>query len=285
MTSAAHPPAFQLKFWGVRGSIPAPGPTTVRYGGNTTCIDVRCGDMRLAIDGGTGARAFGDELARTGNPVDLTFLMTHLHLDHVQGFPFFAPFLMSGHRLRIYSALHNHAGVEDVLRQLLAQPAFPISMEELRADISFLRLTPGDTLRFGDVTVKTTSLHHPGGVVGYRFEFDGRVYAHCSDWEHPADGSLDPAIIELIRGADLCSIDSTYTEDEYNGVRGPSRRGWGHATHEAALRHSDAAGVKRLLLFHHEPARTDDDLDAIAARLLAGRDDVTIVREGMQVDV
>mgnify|MGYP002632373187 CR=1 FL=1 len=269
---------FQVKFWGVRGSIPSPGPETARYGGNTTCIEVRAGDTVLAIDGGTGVRNFGESL-RQSPSVEVAFLMTHLHWDHVQGFPFFAPFLNPNNRFRILSAHHKGGNIHGVLKQLMAQPAFPISMEAFRSDMSFEFLEFGDTLQFGDVTVRTMLLNHPGDVVGYRFEYDGKVYVHASDWEHPAEGALDGPFVEFMRGADLLSIDATYTEDEYHGRSGPARVGWGHATHDACIRHARAANVGHIVLTHHEPARSDDELDGLKAGRYAADDDVSFAVE------
>ena len=275
---------FRVKYWGVRGSIPAPGPDTVRYGGNTTSLELVAGDQTFGIDGGTGVRLFGNSLMKRA-PVNVTFFMTHLHLDHVQGFPFFVPFLVPGNKFDVYSALHNGSAVEDVLRALFAQPAFPISMDDLSATITFKRLTMGDSLQFGPLHIHTRRLHHPGGVVGYRFECDGRSFVHASDWEHPADGELDPVFLELARDCDVLSVDATYTEDEYHGRAGPPRRGWGHATHEAALRHAKAAGAKRVLLFHHEPAREDGQLDEIAIALRDMHPNAAFVREGEVIEL
>lgn len=277
-------PEFSVKFWGVRGSIPAPGAGTVRYGGNTTSLEIRCGGVHLAIDGGTGVRMFGDSLLPK-MPADVVFLMTHLHLDHVQGFPFFSPFLIPGNKFQVWSALHNGSGVEDVLRLLFAQPAFPVTMEMLKADISFHRVAFGEDLNFGPVRVRTALLRHPGGVVGYRFEFGGKVFVHCSDWEHPADGSLDQTIVDLARDADVFSVDATYTDDEYYGRRGPARHGWGHATQEEAIRHGKAAGAKQTLLFHHEPSRADDALDDITRTVLADEPGVRFIREGETIEL
>lgn len=274
---------FHVKFWGTRGSIPAPGPTTVGYGGNTTSIEVRCGDRRFAIDGGTGVRLYGDSLLRH-MPLDVDVLMTHLHLDHVQGFPFFTPFLLKGNRFRVWSARHNGHTVIDVLKMLFAQPAFPVSMEMLQSEITFHEIVPGQDLDFGDVHVKTALLRHPGGVTGYRFEYQGKVFVHCSDWEHPDDRSLDPVLIELARDADVLSIDATYTEDEYEGRVGPPRKGWGHATHEEALRHGIAAGAKQILLFHHEQSRQDSALDSIGSKLFTGNTG-RFVREGDELEL
>ncbi len=274
---------FSVKFWGVRGSIPSPGAHTVRYGGNTTSLEVRCGDQLFAIDGGTGVRLFGDSLM-SKQPIHATILMTHLHLDHVQGFPFFAPFLLAGNRFDIWSARHNGTGVLDILKQLFNQPAFPISMDMLKAELNFHTLEPGDTLHVGDVAIKTALLHHPGGSVGYRLEYDGRSFAHCSDWEHPEAG-IDNTLTQLIQDVDLLSIDATYTDDEYAGRKGPARRGWGHGTHNTALAHADAAQVRNTLLFHHDPSRTDDELDLLTRTLLANRRDVRFVAEGQAFQV
>ena len=276
-------PPFRIRYWGVRGSIPAPGPDTIRYGGNTTSLEVQCGEHTYAIDGGTGVRLFGNDLVRR-MPVDVTFLMTHLHWDHVQGFPFFTPFLLPGNRFTIYSAHHNGGNILDVLKQLMAQPAFPISMDAFRSEVNFRFLTAGDVLDFGDLQIKTSLLEHPGGVVGYRFEFGGRSFVHASDWEHPADGSLDQGFIDFIRDADVLSVDATYTDDEYAGRSGPVRKGWGHATHEAALAHAEAGNVKKTILFHHEQSRPDDELDALASKLFQGRDACFAV-EGMVLDL
>lgn len=272
-------PEFWVKYWGVRGSIPSPGPETARYGGNTTCLQIQAGQTAIAIDGGTGVRGYGDAL-RGQMPVDVTFLMTHLHWDHVQGFPFFSPFLIPGNRFRVISANHKGGNIYGVLKQLMAQPAFPISMDAFRAEMDFRFIEPGDELTFGEVKVRTALLNHPGDVIGYRFEFGGKVFVHASDWEHPADGSLDEGFVAFIQGADVLSIDATYTEDEYNGLRGPPRKGWGHATITECIRHGRAAQVGEIVLTHHEPSRTDDELDALAQTTIANEQGVSFSREG-----
>ncbi len=275
---------FTVKYWGTRGSIPSPGPDTVGYGGNTTCVEVRCGDQLFVIDGGTGVRLLG-ELLNANGPTKVTFLMSHLHMDHVMGFPFFAPFLRPGFQIELWSALHHGHSIKDTLGQLFAQPTFPVTMAMLQADLGFHVLQAGDTLKFGDVVVKTTILRHPGDAIAYRLEYAGRAFCHCTDWEHPAHTELDKGLVDLLRDTDVASIDATYTDDEYEGRVGPSRRGWGHGTFAAALRHTDAARVKRTILTHHDPRRTDAELDGIARTLLAGRPDVRIVKEGDSFDV
>ncbi len=270
---------FTVKYWGTRGSIPSPGPDTVRYGGNTTCLEVRCGDQLFVIDGGSGLRCLGDAIIRSA-PTKVTFLMSHLHMDHVNGFPFFSPFHGLKNEIELWSAMHHGSSIEDTLRQLFVQPNFPVTMAMLNADLKFRVLNPGDTLVFGDVTVRTILLNHPGDAIGYRMEYDGRSFCHCSDWEHPSGGALDVGLLDFLRGADLSSLDATYTDDEYEGRSGPVRRGWGHATYDAAVRHAEAAGARSTLLTHHEPSRTDEELDALAGTLLAARPSVRIVKEG-----
>ncbi|HAN32836.1 MAG TPA: MBL fold metallo-hydrolase [Myxococcales bacterium] len=274
---------FFLRYWGVRGSIPAPGPDTVRYGGNTTCIEVQAGDRLLCIDGGTGVRLYGQDLMKR-LPVQVTFLMTHLHWDHVQGFPFFTPFLVPGNHFKIYSGHHNGGNIHGVLKQLMAQPAFPISMDAFQSEVGFSFIEPGDRIEMGDLKIDTMLLRHPGGVLGYRFEYRGKVFVHASDWEHPDEG-MDEEFIEFARDADILSVDATYTNEEYEGRCGPSRRGWGHASHEAAIAHADAAGVKRTVMCHHEQTRTDGGLDDIAARLFVGRSDLEFALEGRRIDL
>jgi len=179
--------------------------------------------------------------------------------------------------------LHKGSAVEDVMKMLFAQPAFPISMDMFKADISFRRIVPGNELQFGDVLIKTALLHHPGGVVGYRIEFGDKVYVHCSDWEHPADGSLDQTLVDLCRDADFLSIDATYSDEQYYGRSGSPKHGWGHGTHEEAIRHGRAAGARQILLFHHEPSRGDDEFDRISASLLADTPNIRFIREGETV--
>ncbi len=281
-TSAAQ--SFTVKYWGTRGSIPSPGPETVRYGGNTTCLEIRCGNQLFVIDGGSGVRLLGEELNARG-ATKVTFLLSHLHGDHVTGFPFFAPFFRQNCQIELWSARHGGWSIEDTLHQLVVPPTFPITMALFPSEIAFRILEPGDALTFGDVTVRTVLLRHPGEAVGYRLEFDGRAFCHCADWEHPEDGLLDHGLVAFLRDADVVSLDATYTDDEYNGRVSPARRGWGHGTYGAAPRHADAARAKRTLLTPHQPGRTDAELDAIGEQLFAARRDVRIVRESETFEV
>ncbi|MBP2293903.1 MBL fold metallo-hydrolase [Azospirillum rugosum] len=274
-------PDFTARFWGVRGSIASPGPDTLRYGGNTPCVEVRCGDALLILDAGTGIRPLGEALVREAlvrqGATDIDLLLTHSHLDHICGLPFFAPAFHAGSRLRI-SAGHLEPGrtIRSVLQCMMASPLFPVPVEIFRADCSFHDFVAGETLHpKPGVTVRTGRLNHPDGATGYRVEFAGRSLCYVTDTEHPAEGR-DAAVVELARGADLLIYDSTYTDAEY-----PAHAGWGHSTWQEALRVAEAAGVGRAVIFHHDPKRTDDELDAIAAAAEAARPGTIVAREGM----
>lgn len=272
----ASAPTFTARFWGVRGSIASPGPDTLRYGGNTPCVELRCGDALLILDAGTGIRPLGEALARRG-AADADLLLTHSHLDHICGLPFFAPAFHAESRLRIHAG-HLEPGrtIRSVLQCMMASPLFPVPVEIFRADCSFHDFVAGETLHLRPgLTVRTGRLNHPDGATGYRVEFAGRSLCYVTDTEHPAEGR-DAAVVELARGADVMIYDSTYSDMEY-----PDRIGWGHSTWQEALRVADSAGVGRAVIFHHDPRRTDADLDAIAAAAAALRPGTLVAREGM----
>ncbi|GLR82816.1 MBL fold metallo-hydrolase [Azospirillum oryzae] len=276
---------FIVRFWGVRGSIASPGPATVRYGGNTACIEVRCGGAHIVFDCGTGIRPLGESLARDGGPADIDLLLTHSHLDHISGLPFFAPAFDPASRLRLWSGhLPPERPFRTVLADMMTAPLFPVPVEIFRADCQFRDFQAGQTLELAPgvpagVVVRTCRLNHPDGATGYRVEHDGRSLCVLTDTEHPAEGR-DPVILELLRGADVMVYDSTYTDAEY-----PTRVGWGHSTWQECLRLAEAAGVGRAVIFHHDPARTDDALDAIAAEAAAMRPGSLVAYEGMELSL
>ena len=269
-------PVFTVRFWGVRGSIASPGPDTVRYGGNTPCVELRCGEALLVLDAGTGLRPLGEALARQG-AVDLDLLLTHSHLDHICGLPFFAPAFDPNSCVRLWAGhLTPDHGLRSVLRGMMSAPLFPVPVEVFTADCSFRDFQGGETLALKPgVTVRTARLNHPDGAVGYRVEFAGRSVCYVTDTEHPATGR-DPGVLALVRGADLLIYDSTYSDAEY-----PARVGWGHSTWQECVRLAEEAGVGRAVIFHHDPSRTDAQLDAIAVAAEAMRPGTLVAREGM----
>jgi phosphoribosyl 1,2-cyclic phosphodiesterase len=267
---------FYVKFWGVRGSIACPGPRTVRYGGNTSCIEVRCDGRLLIFDAGTGLRDLGNCLIGNG-PVDAELYLTHTHFDHICGLPFFAPVYAAGNKIRLAAGhLLPDTDLRRVLMEMMIAPLFPIPPTAFKADVDFHDFSTGDVLTPGDgITIRTAPLNHPNRATGYRIEYGGRSICYVTDTEHD-DGKRDQNIVDLIRGADMVIYDSTYSDEEY-----PRYRGYGHSTWQEGVRLVDAAGAKSLVIFHHDPNHDDDQMDAIAAAAEKTRPGTVVAREGM----
>jgi phosphoribosyl 1,2-cyclic phosphodiesterase len=266
---------FTVRFWGVRGSIPCPGPDTQRYGGNTSCLEVRCGDQLLILDAGTGLRALAAGLGPA--TLDADVLFTHSHLDHVNGWAFFLPLTDPRHRFHIWAGhLQRPHRLDGVLARFLDDPLAPVHLGNLRADLTYHEIAGGDSFapRPG-VLVRTAPLNHPNGATGYRIEHGGRAICYVTDTEH-VPGKTDANVLGLIRDADIVIYDSTYTDEEY-----PSYVGWGHSTWQEAVRLAKAAAVKRLVLFHHDPEHDDDLLDGIARAAESELPGTLLAREGL----
>ena len=271
---------MRIRFWGVRGSIACPGPETIRYGGNTPCIEVRCGDRVLIFDAGTGLRPLGNSLIKTSKTRDFEIFLTHCHLDHVTGLPFFAPFFSEKYRVRIWAGnLLPDSNVEQVMRKIMSSPLFPVEVEIFKAGIAFHDFRSGEVLHpYEDVTLHTAPLDHPDGASGYRLEYGGKVFALISDTEFP--GKCDDDLIGLARGADLIVYDATYTEEEI-----ATRKGWGHSTWARGIKLAEAAGAKQLCLFHHDPSHEDNFMDLLAADANDARPGTLTAREGQIIDL
>ena len=267
---------FWVRFWGVRGSIPCPGPTTTKYGGNTSCIEVHCGDHLIILDGGTGMRPLGVHLAGAA-PLEADLLYTHTHLDHVCGFPFFIPFFNPQNKFRLWAGhlIPDHT-LRGVLEMMLPPPLFPVPLDIVQAELTFRDFPAGETLapRPG-VTLKTAPLNHPNNATGYRIEFGGRALCYITDTEHYA-GRRDETIVELVEGADIVIYDATYTDEEY-----PNFKSWGHSTWQEGVRVADASNVKTLVIFHHEPSHDDVFMDKIGEEAEGMRPGTIVAREGM----
>ncbi|MEX2296899.1 MAG: MBL fold metallo-hydrolase [Dongiaceae bacterium] len=267
---------FSVRFWGVRGSIACPGPSYARYGGNTACLEMRCGSSRLIFDGGTGLRALGDHL-KLEEPLDADLFLSHTHLDHIIGIPFFRCLFAPGNTFRLWAGhLAPERSLREVLNGMMAEPLFPVPIEIFKADTSFHDFRAGETLEpKPGLVLRTAPLNHPNGATGYRVEFDGRAICYVTDTEHRGDGP-DPVIVDLVRNADLFIYDSSYTDDEY-----PHFRGWGHSTWQEGVRIAEAASVGRLVIFHHDPSHDDRFMDHVAASAAAKRPGSLVAREGM----
>lgn len=267
-----------VRFWGVRGSIACPGPDTVRYGGNTSCVEVRCGDNLFIFDAGTGLRELGAALTAEGLCVDAEIFCSHTHFDHICGIAFFAPCFAPATRLRFWGggSFIGGAGIENVLGRSLSEPFLPDILAVVSAKLAFEDFAAGETLQpRPGVVVRTAALNHPGGAIGYRLEWNGRAVAYVTDTEHRV-GGLDPNVLSLINNVDLMIYDATYTDGEYE-----HHRGWGHSTWEEAMRLAEAGAVARVALFHHDPSHTDDMLDQLGVEIALTGDHVVLAREGM----
>ncbi len=271
--------SIEITFHGVRGSIASPGPRTTRTGGNTSCVELRAGDTTLVLDAGTGIRALGAKLAARGDQ-HVRLLLSHLHWDHIQGLPFFAPVWGPGVRIDLMGAVAAGTSLRDAIDVQMRAPHSPVTLRDWRALLTFRDVVPGATMILGDARVTPAQLDHPGGVLGWRIEHAGASVVYATDVEHRAE-SPDPKLVALARGADVLVYDAQYTDDEYEGRAGPSRKGWGHSTWRAAVELADAAAVGTLALFHHDPERDDAGVDAIERAAQGARASTVAAREGL----
>lgn len=290
---------MKVKFWGVRGSIASPGPATVRYGGNTTCIEVRTDNNELLIlDAGTGIFPLSQSLLAE-LPVTAHVLITHSHWDHIQGLPFFIPNFIPGNTLRLHGAFDpvSDKGVEQVMSVQLQYSYFPVREAEMKARIEYVTLTPGESIQIGSATVTPFMMNHPVINFGYRIEAHGKSVFFTGDHEPPLNiySPEDPEfaeyqtfvneksseILRAMMGVDVLIADCSYTNAEY-----PAKKGWGHGTFHTSINYAKQAGAKVLYCTHHEPTRSDDALDAVFQQVLhehprqSGDPDYRLAREG-----
>jgi phosphoribosyl 1,2-cyclic phosphodiesterase len=250
---------MNLKFWGVRGSIPTPEADRMRYGGNTTCLEIGTPDSGepVVIDCGSGIRALGDRfIDRSVKRIHI--LLTHYHWDHIQGLPSFAPIFQPGVEVVFYTCRPPAVG-SALFSVQMADPFFPVPFSELGSRIEFNQVECGKPFSIGSIKVEGFRLNHPQGATGYRLESEGHVLVHASDHECGVS-EIDAGIIRAARGADVLVMDAQYTPAEYE-----SKVGWGHSSYAHATDAAQAAGVRQLLLFHHDPIHDDNFLDQMLA--------------------
>jgi phosphoribosyl 1,2-cyclic phosphodiesterase len=274
---------FSVRFWGVRGSIPTPGPTTVKYGGNTPCIEIRAGSELIIIDGGSGLRCLGQQLL-SEMPVVARMFFTHFHWDHIQGFPFFTPTFIKGNRFDLFGSNKLSGTLAETLSGQMNFPNFPVSLSDMAAQISFHDLREGEAVACGNAVITNAQLNHPGGVFGYRVEFGGHSVVVATDTEHYS--CPDPKLVELADGADVLIYDSMYSPEEYRGDGdNASKTGWGHSTWEEGIKVADAARARKLVLYHHDPEHDDAFIDRLEANAKRAFPNTVAAREGMTLEI
>ena len=306
---------MKIRFWGVMGSIPCPGPKTMKYGGNTMCIEMRFGDPEqlFIVDAGSGIRELGNYLMVNDfpkGPIKADIFLTHTHWDHIMGFPFFTPVFIPGTKLRVYGPVnYKNDTLEKIVGGQLEYDYFPIRQVELSADIDYFETKEGMIdLGYDQVRVTTKILNHPILCLGYKFEYNGKIVCTAYDTEpfqnlfylSPDDPSYDESrvqegeefaaelnqeLMEFFAGADLLIHDAQYTAKEYY----ESKIGWGHTPIEYAINSAQRAGVKNLALVHHEPLYSDKTLDKLSERYCNSVDlkdmQVFFAREGMEINL
>jgi len=300
------PGVTRVTFWGVRGSIPTPGPTTVKYGGNTSCIEVRADGEIIILDGGTGLRPLGRELITEfgEQPMKLTLLLTHTHWDHIQGLPFFPPVYQPQNQVRILGYEGARHGLDAVLTSQMESPFFPIGLREVPANVQIEELKETD-FHVGRVRVQACRANHPGNCVGYRlftsqgslaFFPDNEPYQGHFHEPQKSKGDETPSsesasegeqrMLDFLKGTEVLIMDAQYDRAEYN-----QHKGWGHACMDDVVELAAQAGVKRLFLFHHDPEHDDVKIDRMVAhgrKLAAAKKavlEVAAAREGLTVEL
>ncbi len=275
-------PTMRVKFWGVRGSIPVPGPDTARIGGNTPCIEVRTTDREIIIlDAGTGIRQLGIELARQENTRMIgVLLFSHTHWDHIQGLPFFSPARLRHNRMVIMGERRLDQHLDQVLAGQMTDVYLPFTLDDLHADLLIKEIHEGEQIVTGDnTTVLPRRLPHPGGVFGFRISCQGKVMVYASDVNHPRKG-LDPVVVELARDADLLIHDAQFTPEQKE-----ERFEWGHSSWLEAVQVAQEANVRRLALYHHDPDHTDGQLEEIERQAQVLFPAAFMAREGMEIHI
>jgi phosphoribosyl 1,2-cyclic phosphodiesterase len=270
---------MRIKFWGVRGSTPAPQPENMRYGGNTSCVEVRLGSHLYIFDGGTGIRVLGQALRHefNGQPISAHIFVSHFHWDHIQGLPFFGPLYDNRESHFEFHCSSRTRSLKQVLQEQMSAPYFPVGLTEMQARQTFHDLKEGQ-MQLDGVSLQTKWLNHPQGCMGFRLETKEGVLVYATDNE-PGDAFFDKHVRALAAGADVLIYDAQYLPDEYEA----RRRGWGHSHWREAVNIVMQSGARELILFHHDPDHSDDCIDAVVSKAREYYPKVRAASEGMEI--
>ena len=259
---------FKVKFWGTRGSIPVPGAGTVKYGGNTPCVEVRCGKELIILDAGTGIKNLGSELLKE-MPIKASIFFSHVHWDHIQGMPFFLPIYIQGNEFKFYGSNK----LENALKGQMKNPIFPVNFDivnSVGARIQYIDIDEDKIIQIGgkdQVTIQSIELGHTDKVFGFKIEYKGRSLVYATDTENLPEPNTK--LMELAHNSDLIIHDAQYTTEEYYGLNGSSKKNWGHSTPEVAALVALKAKAKMLVLFHHDPYHDDSIIEQIQQKASA----------------
>ena len=253
----------------------------MRYGGNTACVEVRCGSRRVIFDAGSGLRALGNSLVRSRASLDADIFLSHCHIDHIGGLPFFAPCYSPAGKIRVWAGhLLPERKLAPVARMVMSAPLFPGTAEIFKADIEFRDFHCGEVLLpQPGIVLQTAPLNHPGRATGYRLEYGDRSIAYVTDTEH-RPWEPDPHVMNLAAGVDLLIYDCNYTDEEF-----VAHVGWGHSTWQEGIRIAETAGAKRLAIFHHDPDHDDTFLDGVKAQAAARHSGAIVAAEGLELSL
>lgn len=276
---------FSIKFWGVRGSRPVPGPTTLDYGGNTPCVELNLADELIILDAGSGIAALGNKLFNDSKQerVKANIFFSHYHWDHIQGLPFFKPAWQKGNKLNLYGK-DSECGLslQQVLQKQMSPPFFPVPLSDMEAELNFHQIEAEEVINLGrEIKVKTFANNHTNSALAFRIEYQNRSCCYLTDYEHLEQSKA--RLIDFIKESDILIYDTNFTASEYNGGsdRLNNKIGWGHSTWQKAVEYAQAASVKRLVLFHHADFRTDQDLAKIEAKAKDVWPTTIAAKEGM----
>jgi len=272
---------MRIRFWGVRGSVPTPQPENLRYGGNTSCVEVRAGEQIFIFDCGTGFRCLGQQLGHEFNsrPVAAHIFVSHFHWDHIQGIPFFGPLYDRAENRFLFHASKRTRSLKRVMEEQMASPYFPVETNEMKAQREFYDLEEGQ-IQLDDVAVQTAWLNHPQGCMGYRLETKDGIFVYATDNE-PGDAVFDKNVRRLAAGADVLVYDSQYLPEEYEA----RKRGWGHSHWREAINIVMESGAKELILYHHDPDHDDRCIDKVVKEARNYYPKVRAAAEGMEIQV